>query len=1266
MPRPPPPPSLPALDVFGSFCVAVCLACAKSSVTPVDYVLSCMLRTNLGISESLWSRALREAAAGRRQFQRHVLSSLSDSARVRCLMRRLPESSALSEIGVAGEQWGRSVVCAAEAACRGCRAGVGVGLECRRCRHRTHFVCEWRAMGERRAQAVIPTSARFSVSGVTGYVCLLCQQGEGYRMHPRRPQLERWKEWVSALEVEQAWDCVDRAIQDGRVRRQLPGCPTTRGRLSAERSLAVGAIRTLADLASEGDRSAELLLLYAPRLFLKKGARVADQLDALMRQQRVQTAESGCDAIERWGNAVEAALYDGCAGRLAALVERGPSYVRRFTTADELRRHFPEQPRWDEEEAEWVSLRLQVDAPRVGFTARDLRQWARKHSRSSGGSLGWTGAIISQIASIDGRIVEQIATLWGRAPDAWHLPGAADIALRDADGWALPKGDDIRPISAPQVPRRIASAVCSRRAKRLVERYCSERMQFGLSGEAATLTYSLLPQLVVLNGGTVVVADRSQSFQTLRRKAVYDAVAAVVSAAMPSEQAEAAALVDGCMEFYARSPMLRVTEVSFDNPEATMRVDGVAQGCSLSPVLEAVTLAHSNPGARLLPPGTACLAAHDDLVLLAVRGADSSALHLPRCDTVGGSYNVEKSVAVGADAAQLVARGVAARAEVGGQVWGRPLGRLDTWFEGTWLPRFRRKCGHLRDLARHDAALAIWAAHKLRGPGGMAMHVLRGIPPAFWQDERCGGPRALAVLRLADTEWVCLLLDLAGSGSVDNAVIEATDALVYGALGHSSAARIARAAGAAGLAVAMPFLASTAVARGISLTDLACWLQLPIQPAAGFQVTVEWMTKAAATVRAAVDGENVARAAAASVNAQEGDDFSLWIEALSSPGPLHSAVRAAVSSPDLRSSRSLAVRLALARVLRLPLWPVVAPSATAQALSSASACPLCERPTLSLACGAQGNRAVGGGAAAGDMGGGLRDGVACEHVAACHAVAFGANNLTRHNRLVKVAAEIGSQCGIELRVHDGPVFDLRSVSAADSGKRPADWFEVGGERTAADARRYHGGRCCDLTIRTGTLATLEAAVKAKEKKYAAAMAAHPHLGLSIVGITHEGKVNDGTVETLRRWATSLTRQRNAVGDLVGRPLSDVSSAFGLGFAVVNALQMQSYAEQVKGIGTLVGAGWRTRRQHPLARVAEPEDGVARKRRRDGGVVRGVMGLLSGDHLDVDVVRGGASRVVGGVGNDAAVDVVDLATTRVNGGTMTFAGGSISFGGGSRW
>ena len=191
-------------------------------------------------------------------------------------------------------------------------------------------------------------------------------------------------------------------------------------------------------------------------------------------------------------------------------------------------------------------------------------------------------------------------------------------------------------------------------------------------------------------------------------------------------------------------------------------------------------------------------------------------------------------------------------------------------------------------------------------------------------------------------------------------------------------------------------------------------------------------------------------------------------------------------------------------------------------------------------------------------------------------------------------------------------------------------------------------------------------MKAKEKKYAAGMAAHPHLGLSIVGITHEGKVNSGTVDTLRRWAVSLTRQRNAVGDLVGRPRDDVSSAFGLGFAVVNALQMQSYVEQVKGMETVAAAVWRPRRQNPIARAGEGGDGVAYKRRRDGRAAGNVMGLPAGGHTDFGVVRGGASRGVGGVGNDAAGDVVDLATTCVDGRTSASAGGSVSFGGGSRW
>jgi hypothetical protein len=83
--------------------------------------------------------------------------------------------------------------------------------------------------------------------------------------------------------------------------------------------------------------------------------------------------------------------------------------------------------------------------------------------------------------------------------------------------------------------------------------------------------------------------------------------------------------------------------------------------------------------------------------------------------------------------------------------------------------------------------------------------------------------------------------------------------------------------------------------------------------------------------------------------------------------------------------------------------------------------------------------------------------------------------------LVKVAAEMGLQCGFQARVHDGPIFDM-GPNAEGREKRPADWFEQGAEIAQADASRYFGGRCCDLTIRSGSKAALDAAVKENEKK----------------------------------------------------------------------------------------------------------------------------------------------------------------------------------------
>lgn len=183
------------------------------------------------------------------------------------------------------------------------------------------------------------------------------------------------------------------------------------------------------------------------------------------------------------------------------------------------------------------------------------------------------------------------------------------------------------------------------------------------------------------------------------------------------------------------------------------------------------------------------------------------------------------------------------------------------------------------------------------------------------------------------------------------------------------------------------------------------------------------------------------------------------------------------------------------------------------------------------------------------------------HASVCLGAGPAANAKTRHDRLVKIAAEIGLQCGIQSRVHDGPVFDMGPVSQ-DRAKRPADWFEQGSELNSADAAAYYGGRCYDLTIRTGGASALEAAVKQKEQKYRLAMAAHPHLALTVVGISASGEVSSGTSETLTRWAGCLARHRRATADLLGCPQKEVRTAFGLGFAMVSALQLAAYVNEL--------------------------------------------------------------------------------------------------------
>ena len=426
------------------------------------------------------------------------------------------------------------------------------------------------------------------------------------------------------------------------------------------------------------------------------------------------------------------------------------------------------------------------------------------------------------------------------------------------------------------------------------------------------------------------------------------------------------------------------------------------------------------------------------------------------------------------------------------------------------------------------------------------------------EDPEWGGPVAMDILRQADEEWIDLMLHLACASSADVSRIDRVRirSTIFGPrMGHISAEKVAFVASSAGLVQAFPTLIKIAGEHGIDVSRWSKPLGLP--ELLDFATTPPSPSQIAKMCEVLRNKEKAARDAYnSSVIGQtdeEDKEISLWVEALGAPGPMHVAVKAACAAAALPSSTDSAVRIALARVLGTPVWTALNPLAPESRLASASACGLCNQTApISAGRGTCGNRSATGGGF--DTQG--------EHVAACRRSGPEASNLTRHNRLAKVAAEIGLHCGFISGYHDGPAFDREVVCQQDRDKRPADWFETGAEATEADGRRYYGGRFCDLTIRTGARAQLNAAVREKEAKYARAMAAHPHIALTIFGISHTGAVSAGGVETLRRWAACLTRHRKAAADIIGNPQKEVRAAFGLAFAMVMALQLAAYAAEV--------------------------------------------------------------------------------------------------------
>lgn len=929
-------------------------------------------------------------------------------------------------------------------------------------------------------------------------------------------------------------------------RRQLPGA-ARRGRLLPTRLLVADVLELLIAEVKKGSAQAEVALAFFPRIFLRREASILVQMRAFAAGERPLIVDGRTGPRDReaaWVAKLVAACEEERSARLLRLLADGPSPPRLIPAEERegLIDGFFSAVQLPPDEKERVSVLLREtanDSPVPLLTGHTLRAWARAHRASSGGATGWTGKLLAQLDVIRPSLLCRLAEVWSRPPVAWQDPATAAALLRGCDGWLLPQAGKPkpRPIAAPQVLRRIRTAADARRVAGAIAEFAAPQGQLGCSGDAELLAYSLISALVVACGGTAISADRSASFQSFHRSAVLDAVERFVAWAKEGDHADAAAaLVRMLADVYADDDTLPLTSVHFSRDGMTPTVAALAQGCSLSPLLEALILC---PGTRANGAGVLYLAAHDDLQLTLARGATLPAA-LPDTSAVGGSYNAAKSLAVGSAADAAVAADLAGKATLFASVWGRPVGDVGLWLEQVWLPRFRRTVTGLRTACRFDPEVAIVAAHRIRGPGVLAQHWLRGLLPGLLT------PNVLRTLRTCDDEWVALWGDLAGHSVLTPTQRAVVRAAVFGSapgcLGHESAELMAPVASARAMASCARLLYRHA--RDADL-DTSRWgpLLLPGQPLTsqeGMQRALEKRAREAEQVYAA------ARAQAARPRwilpgdiPKEG--LSLWELALRPSTDVHAALPPWLSAAT--GGRSVR-RYAAARVLGLPLWPALAPPGTPPRVPSS--CSLCGALPSQPLRGTEGTTA---GAVATHPSKELD--LLLDHAGACRKRPRAAGYSCRHDDLCKASVSICREAGIDASYCNASI--LRHGTDAQQRLRPADWIEHDSDP------RHPLGVLCDITIVGGGVTALQPAIHAKERRYASALAANPMQRLQVLAISTDGFFAAGTTDSLNRWASrmSITRFREGRDDHP-RATSDTRSAFGFAFAAVMLKQAAAW------------------------------------------------------------------------------------------------------------
>lgn len=511
------------------------------------------------------------------------------------------------------------------------------------------------------------------------------------------------------------------------------------------------AVALLIELAMNGDTTAELLLLYLPRVLACKGLSFEEALIAFERRERPITRAKSADRMVVWARAVQASAEERplktMLERLDAMPTSASPPAQELPLKERLEELHPVQP-LGQEWARWHARATGV-ATVSRFTSRDLLRWAHASANAAGGETGWTGHLVRHLNLPGHELLDAFCAWAARPPGRWAHTKNAAIATRALTGWLIPRpGKSPRPIAAPSFIRRVGSRALVKRARSLAERFCVARGQLGLSGEAEAVAYTALANTALRQGGRVACDDLSSSYTRFRREAVLDAVDALIATATTDEDGDAVRAMCMAMTDYfvadvaydpANPSTLPVSKVNFSELDDMLPIFGLAQGCTLSGLLESVTIAHHTPH-RPKPQGPLTLGNHDDLLRMA--GPRDPLPDRPDVASFGGLYSQVKETTLTALQAQTTAI----------TVWGRPVGNVDSWMSAK-LEVASTRLDKIRKLADVAPAAAVAAVMRLGGPHGLILHALKGVPPDEYKD---------VWLSTLEQRWADMIVDILG------------------------------------------------------------------------------------------------------------------------------------------------------------------------------------------------------------------------------------------------------------------------------------------------------------------------------------------------------------------------------------------------------------------------------------------------------------------------------------------------------------------------